>query len=135
MVSVPQVVSPLVEPLTRIARFVRTKAAVFVQLVVTLQGGRLLQLARAANAFPLKHAASVVQADSRREGRSNLIAPVCTLACLAGERWAIAKVEGILLVVRRPPLVQFVPAAGHADTAQRVDTPLEQAPGIQTAQI
>jgi hypothetical protein len=26
-------------------------------------------------------------------------------------------------------------SAGHADTAQRVDTPLEQAPGIQTAQI
>ena len=49
---------------------------VFVKLVVTLQGGRLLQLVRAANACPLFHVACVMQADSRREGRNKLDAPV-----------------------------------------------------------
>ena len=49
---------------------------VFVKLVVSPQGGRLLQLARAANACPLFHAASVMLADSQREGRSKLDAPV-----------------------------------------------------------
>ena len=46
---------------------------------------------------------------------------------------APAKVEGILLVVRRPPLVQIA-AAGHADTVQRVGGPME-APRIQPAPL
>lgn len=126
--TVPPVVSLLAEHLIYIVRFALAAAAVYVKLVDSPQEGRLIShaSARIAQVF---HAAYVMRVDSRREGRSNLIAPVCTLPWQALEPWATAKLAGTLLLVRRPSLVQ-VATAGHADTAQRVDTPLEQAPGI-----
>ena len=33
---------------------------------------------------------------------------------------------GTLLAAQRPPIVQLVPAAGHAESAQRVGTPRQE---------
>ncbi len=76
--TVPPVVSLLAEPLTYIARFALTAAAVFVKLVDSPQEGRLI-LAASARIALVFHADCVMRVDSRREGRSKLDAPVCTI--------------------------------------------------------
>ncbi len=91
------------------------------QLALTLLVVRRPPIAQVATAVI---ADSAQRVDSQREGRSKL--NVQALHQMVEGQSATAKVEGTLLVVRRPPRAQ-VATAVIADTAQLVDTPLEQA--------
>ncbi len=67
---------------------------------------------------PAGRAETVLQVDSRLEGRKKLDAPVYTVE--VEEPLAIAKVEDSRLAVQRQTTAQLA-MAGRADTAQGVD--------------